>query len=138
MSVLFALTASAAAQICTTPTECANQGLGTFIGTPARIWASAAAVVALVGVVIGWRALARSRRRIGNGGRRGAVVALVAGLIGVVNGAVILAVADGGLGTGNGVAGAAMALVFGLVGAVLGRLVLARSRSADAVTRPEG
>src|SRR4051794_41379230 len=99
MSVLFALTASAAAQICTTPTESANQGLGPFIGPPARIWASAAALVALVGVVIGWRALARSRRRIGNGGRRGAVVALGAGLIGGGNRAGILAGAPGGLRT---------------------------------------
>ncbi|PXY37734.1 DUF6223 family protein [Prauserella flavalba] len=41
-----------------------------------------------------------------------------------------LAVADGGLGTGNGVAGGALALVAGLVAAVLGGLVLARSRRA--------
>ncbi|GAA1328904.1 hypothetical protein GCM10009610_65600 [Pseudonocardia xinjiangensis] len=58
-------------------------------------------------------------------------MALVAGLTGVVNGAVNLAVADGGLGTGNGVAGGAVALVLGLVGAALGRLVLARSRRAE-------
>jgi hypothetical protein len=125
------LAASAAEQICTTPAECANQGVDTFIGTPARIWTSVAALVALVGVVVGGRALARSRRGSGNGGRRGAVVALVAGLIGAVNGAVALAVADGGLGTGNGVAGAALALVLGLLGAVLGRLVLARSRRTE-------
>ncbi|MCO1655315.1 hypothetical protein KDL28_09635 [Pseudonocardia sp. S2-4] len=105
--------------------------MGTFIGTPARIWASAAALVALVGVVVGGRALARSRRGTGDGGRRGAVVALVAGLTGAVNGAVNLAVADGGLGTGNGVAGGALALVLGLVGAVLGRLALTRSRRTE-------
>jgi hypothetical protein len=131
MSVLLALAAPAAEQICTTAAECANQGVDTFVGTPARIWASVAAVVALVGVTIGGLALARSNRRIGNGGRKGAIVALVAGLTGVVNGAVNLAVADGGLGTGNGVAGGAVALVLGLVGAVLGRLVLARSRRAE-------
>jgi hypothetical protein len=122
MSVLVALAAPAAEQICTTQAECANQGLGTFIGTPARIWASAAGLVALVGVVVGGWALARSRRRPG-GGRKGAVAALVAGLTGVVNGAAVLAVADGGLGTGNGVAGGALALALGLVGAVLGGVV---------------
>jgi len=87
--------------------------------------------VALFGAVVGGWALARSRRGTGDGGRRGAVVALVAGLVGAVNGAVNLAVADGGLGTGNGVAGGALALVLGLVAAVLGRLVLARSRRTE-------
>ncbi|WP_312858865.1 DUF6223 family protein [Pseudonocardia xinjiangensis] len=95
------------------------------------MWASVAALVALVGVAVGAPALARSRRRVGNGGRKGAVVALVAGLTGAVNGAVNLAVADGGLGTGNGVAGGALALMLGLVGAVLGGLVLARSRRTE-------
>lgn len=134
MSVLFALAAPAADQICTTATECANQGVGNFVGTPARIWASVAALVALVGVVIGALALTRSRRRIGNGGRKGAIVAVVAGLTGVVNGALNLAVADGGLGTGNGVAGGAVALVFGLVGVVLGWRVLARSRRTELIS----
>jgi hypothetical protein len=129
MSVLFVL-AAPAAQVCTTAAECASQGVDTFIGTPERTWASVAAVVALVGVVIGGLAL-RSVRRIGNGGRKGGIVALVAGLTGAVNGAVNLAVADGGLGTGNGVAGGALALVLGLVGAVLGGLALARSRRTD-------
>ncbi|MDP9869243.1 hypothetical protein J2S55_008509 [Streptosporangium brasiliense] len=86
-----------------------------------------AALVALGGVVIGGLAL-RSVRRIGNSGRKGAIAALVVGLTGGLNGAVKLAVADGGLGTGNGVFGAALALVLGLVGAVLGGLALARSR----------
>jgi hypothetical protein len=127
VSVLFALVAPMTDQICTTPTECADQGVDTFIGTPARIWASAAALVALAVVVVGSRALARSRRRIGEG-RTAAVLVLVMGLVSAVNGAVVLAVADGGLGTGNGVAGGAVALVLGLVGAVLGGLVRARSR----------
>ena len=96
--------------------------------TPDRIWATAAALLALAGVVIGGLALARANRRIGNGGRRGATVAVVAGLVAVVNGGLNLAVADGGPGTGNGVVGGAAALVLGLVAAVLGGLVVARSR----------
>jgi hypothetical protein len=127
MSVLFVLAAPAAEQVCTSATECANLGVGNFVGTPARIWATIAAFVALLSVIIGRLAL-RSVRRAGNGGRNRAIVALVAGVTGVVNGTVNLAVADGGLGTGNGVAGGAVALVLGLVGSVLGGLALARSR----------
>ncbi|MEU4746296.1 DUF6223 family protein, partial [Actinosynnema sp. NPDC023658] len=63
-----------------------------------------------------------------------AVVALVAGLIGAVNGVVNLAVAEGGPGTGNGVVGGGAALVLGLVGTVLGWSALTRSRR----TQPTG
>src|SRR5215216_205705 len=73
--------------------------------------------------------LGRSAGRIGTGnGRMGAIVALVAGLIAVVNGGLVLATADGGPGTGNGVVGAIVALVLGVIGMVLGRQALARSR----------
>ena len=74
--------------------------------TPERIAASAAAVVGLIGAVIGGLALARSTGRIGTAnGRRGAIVALVLGPIGLVIGGLVVATADGGLGTGNGLAG---------------------------------
>ena len=97
--------------------------------TPRRLWATTTAGIALVGVVIGGLALARSAGRIGTGnGRMGAIVALVAGLIAVVNGGLNLAIAKGGPGTGNGVVGAAAALVLGLIAMALGGLVLARSR----------
>src|SRR5262245_65463586 len=53
--------------------------------TPRRLWATTVALLALVGVVIG--ALALRSARIGTGhGRTEAIVALVAGLIGGVNG----------------------------------------------------
>jgi hypothetical protein len=58
----------------------------------------------------------------------GAIVALLAGLIAVVNGGLNLAIAKGGPGTGNGVVGAAVALVLGLIAMALGGLALARSR----------
>ena len=97
--------------------------------TPRRLWATAAAMLALVGVVISGLALARSAGRIGGGnGRMGAIVALVAGLIALVNGGLNLAMATGGPGSGNGVVGAAGALVLGLIGMALGGLALARSR----------
>ena len=90
--------------------------------TPRRLWATMAALVALAGVVLGGLALARPS------GRRGALGALVAGLIAVVNGGLNLAVANGGPGTGNGVVGAAAAFVLGLIALALGWLALARYR----------
>jgi hypothetical protein len=99
--------------------------------TSARFWATSAALLGLVGAVVGGLALARSVRRIGNGGRKGAIVALVSGLIAVVGGALNLAVADGGPGTGNGVVGGAIALVLGLIGMALGGPALARSRRTE-------
>src|SRR5215813_5994239 len=89
--------------------------------TPRRLWATTAAALALVGVVIGGLALRRSAGRIG-------IVALVAGLIAAVNGGLNLAIATGGPGSGNGVVGAAAALVLGVIAMALGALALARSR----------
>src|SRR5258708_34116959 len=84
--------------------------------TPRRFWATAAAGLALVGVVIGGLALRRSAGRIGTGnGRFGATVALAAGLIALVNGGLNLAIAPGGPGTGNGGVGGAAALGLGLI-----------------------
>src|SRR6266436_6357011 len=65
--------------------------------TPRRLWATTAAALALVGVVIGGLALRRSAARIGTGNGR-AIAALVAGLIAVVNGGLNLAIAKGGPG----------------------------------------
>ena len=63
-----------------------------YTPTADRLWATTAAVLALVGVVIGGLALARSAGRIGTGsGRNGAIVALVVGLIGIALGGLALA-----------------------------------------------
>lgn len=94
-----------------------------------RLGAIVAAAVALIGMVIGGLALARSAGRIGTGsGRRGAIVALVVGLIGIVLAGLHLATSTGGIGTGSGRLGAIVALVVGLIGVALGGLALARSR----------
>jgi len=96
-----------------------------------RLWASASVVLALIGVSIGWLALARPTGRFGLGsGRRGPIVALAAGLVAAANGALNLAVANGGPGTGNGVVGGAAAIVLGLAALALGGLALARDRRA--------
>jgi hypothetical protein len=97
--------------------------------TAGRFWSLVAALLGLVGVVIGGLALRRSAGRIGSGnGRLGAIVAMAAGLIALVNGGLNLAMATGGPGTGNGVVGGAAALVLGLIGMALGGLALVRSR----------
>jgi hypothetical protein len=96
--------------------------------TPKRLWATAVILLSLFGVVIGGLALYRAFRRIGNHGRRGAIVAVVAGLIALINGWLVLVVATGGPGSGNGVIGGAMALVLGLFAVALGGLALVRSR----------
>jgi hypothetical protein len=96
--------------------------------TPRRLWAAMAAVLALVGVVSGGMAMYRAARRVGNHGRRGAIVALVAGPIAGINGGLNLAVATGGPGTGNGVVGGAAAFVLGLIALALGAVALTRSR----------
>ena len=93
--------------------------------TARRLWATTAAMLALVGVALGGWALARPGSRFTAPARLGAIVA---GLIAAVNGGVNLAIANGGPGTGNGVVGAAAAFVLGLIGMALGGLALARSR----------
>jgi hypothetical protein len=97
--------------------------------TPRRLWATTAVALALVGVVIGGLALARSAGKSAAGnGRKRAIIALSAGLIAAVNGGLNLAIAKGGPGSGNGVIGGAGAFVLGLVAMVLGGLTLARRR----------
>jgi len=97
--------------------------------TARRLWATAAASLALIGVVIGGLAVVRPHGRFGAAsGRLGVMVALVAGLVAALNGGMNLAIATGGPGTGNGVIGGAAALVLGLSAAVLGGLALSRSR----------
>ncbi len=97
--------------------------------TARRVWATAAAMLALVGIIIGALALARPGGRFGvASGRLRGIVALVAGLIAGLNGGMNLAIANGGPGTGNGVVGGAAAVVLGLIALALGGLALARHR----------
>jgi len=104
--------------------------------TPKRIWATIVLVLSLAGVAIGGLALYRAFRRIGNHGRRGAIVAMVAGLIAVINGWLVLVVATGGPGSGNGVIGGAGAFVLGLFAITLGALALVRGRRTNSVAGP--
>ncbi|MEV5971693.1 DUF6223 family protein [Streptomyces sp. NPDC051921] len=102
--------------------------VGAYDFTTARLIASAAALLALGGVVAASLALARTAGRLRSGNARtGARVALVASPVGAVLGTVVVVTADGGLGTGNGLGGGVVALLLGLVGTALGRRALNRS-----------
>ncbi|MCO8274351.1 DUF6223 family protein [Actinoplanes sp. TRM 88003] len=83
--------------------------------TTSRIFATAGALIALAGVVL---ARSSSRRR--------AVAAVTASLIGLLTGGLVIALADGGPGSGSGVVGGYVALVLGLIGA---GLALTRKRA---------
>lgn len=105
--------------------------------TYGRPVASAAALLGLAGVVVGWLALARPAGRFGTGGGRGgAVAALAAGLAAVAFGGLVAAASDGGLGTGNGLGGAFVALATGLAATALGARAVARTRRATAPAEP--
>jgi hypothetical protein len=98
--------------------------------TARRLWATIAAVLGLLGVIVGGLALTRRTNRLGGTApeRLAIIVAFAAGLAAVINGGLNLAVATGGPGTGNGVVGGAAALVLGLTALTLGGLGLARRR----------
>jgi hypothetical protein len=135
MSVRHLLTAAAAALLggfgLATPAaahvSAQSAPVDAYTLTPGRLLGTGAALVALAGVVVGGLTLARPAGRIGNGSR-GAIVALVAGLPGMVIGALVVAAAEGGPGTGYGIVGGFAALAIGLIATVLGWLALARSR----------
>jgi hypothetical protein len=94
-----------------------------------RLGATTAALLGLLGVVVGGLALARPAGRFGTGsGRLGTTVALSTGAVAMALGALVVATADGGLGTGNGLGGAVVALIVGLIATALGTLALTRSR----------
>jgi peptidoglycan/LPS O-acetylase OafA/YrhL len=97
--------------------------------TTRRIWASAAAILALASVIMGMRNFRQSAGAISPTNTKIRIfVAILLGLIAVVNAILNLAFAKGGPGTGNGVVGAAAALVLGLLGIVLGILAFTRNR----------
>jgi hypothetical protein len=99
--------------------------------TTRRLWATTAGVLALISVVIGGLSLARSAKHFGTAARLGVIVALAVGLVAAINGALVLAVANGGLGSGNGVVGGAAALVLGIIGMITGGMALGRSRRTN-------
>lgn len=97
--------------------------------TGRRLWATGAAVLALASVAIAVLTARRSGERFASAVWRYGT--LVAGLAAALNGGLVLAVANGGPGSGNGVVGGAAALVLGLAGAAVSGTSLARVRAAS-------
>ncbi len=93
--------------------------------TAGRFWSLVGVAVGLVGVVVGVRALIRGA------GRRSAVTALVAGVVGLGIGGLVVVAAEAGPGTGYGIVGGFLALAVGLIAAALGAVVLKRSLRPD-------
>jgi hypothetical protein len=92
--------------------------------TARRIWATAVVLLALAAAIAGGLAWARPAGSFSKPYVRVAVV--VAGMVAAINGGLVLAVANGGPGTGNGVVGGAAALVLGVVAIVLGSVARVR------------
>jgi hypothetical protein len=95
--------------------------------TAGRLAAMIGGLLALTGAIAG--GLARFGAR---DGRSKAAIALILGPLGMIVGVIVVATADGGLGTGNGLGGGVVAIVVGLIAITLG--ALARIR-ANAVAR---
>lgn len=96
--------------------------------TNGRLYSTIDAVVGVISAILAGLSLSRSARRIGNGGRNGAIVAALVGLIVIVYAGVHLTIFTGDFGTGSGRAGAIIAIVMGLTSMVLAGIILARSR----------
>lgn len=94
--------------------------------TPRRLWATASAALALISVGAGLLALTRPAGRFGT--RAGKRLPILGGLIASTGGGLVLAFAEAGPGSGNGVVGGAAALVLGLFAITLG-LVASLRRS---------
>lgn len=89
-----------------------------------RLGAVAAAVLALIGIILAGRALARPAGGAGSGPG----TSMIMGLAAIVLGGLVAVTSDGSVGTGNGLGGAIVAIVAGLIAVVLGGLARARSR----------
>jgi uncharacterized protein DUF6223 len=91
---------------------------------------SAGRIGAIIGTAIGLIGAIAGRRALGQGDRRRAIMALMLGPVGAVIGAVVVATAKGGLGTGNGLGGGVVAVTVGVIAMALGGMALARARRA--------
>jgi hypothetical protein len=91
--------------------------------TAGRLGAITAAALALVGIFLAGRALARPA----GGASPAPRTSMIMGLAAIVLGGLVAVTSDGSVGTGNGLGGAIVAIVTGLVALGLGGLARARS-----------
>lgn len=101
-----------------------------------RLVPTVAALVGLIGVVLGGLALARPARNGAGSKPLGAIASGLAGLTSAAVGGLHAANSAGGFGTGNGLAGAIAAIMMGLISMVLAGLALARFRRLEPSSRP--
>lgn len=106
--------------------------VGVGYWTPGRIWSVVAGTTGLAGVVTGGLALARAAVRARAVTVRLAGTAVTAGLACAIIGALVVAAAEGGPGTGYGIVGGVIDLVIGPAAIALGGLALARARRTAA------
>ena len=102
--------------------------------TAGRLWSLVAVALGLIGVAIG--VLARTRVLGGTKTqRRNAILAMLSGLSCSVIGGIVVAVADGGPGSGSGIVGGYLALLIGLLAMALGGRAMNQARRTDAPVR---
>ncbi|CAG7658688.1 DUF6223 family protein [Paenibacillus allorhizosphaerae] len=101
-----------------------------YVITTGRIWSTVDAFVGLMNAIFAGLSLSRSIRRIGNGGRNGAIISVVVALIVIVYALIHMTMFSGDFGTGDGRAAAVIAVVTGIISIVLAGITLIRSRRA--------
>lgn len=97
---------------------------------PGRMLALSAIVLTLIAVGVGIQGLRRQKTGAGTG-RRGAFVALAAGLAGFILGVLVVFTSPGGVGTGNGRGGGYLAMFLGTIALIVAGVLLARSRRSN-------
>lgn len=101
-----------------------------YVITTGRIWSTVDAFVGLMNAILAGMSLSRSIRRIGNGGRNGALISVVVALVVIVYAFIHMTMFPGDYGTGDGRAAADIAIVMGIISLVLAGITLIRSRRA--------
>jgi hypothetical protein len=104
--------------------------------TPGRAAAMLPLVIGLASLITGGLSL-RYAKRSGSG-KRGAIIAQLIALLGIILSILHLVRASGGFGTGSGKLGAIVALVLSIIGIILGRKAQTRSRRNSKGTSDPG
>ncbi len=99
-----------------------------YVITTGRIWSTVDAFVGLMNAIFAGLSLSRAIRRIGNGGRNGAIISVVVALVVIVYAFIHMTMFHGDFGTGDGRAAAVIAIVMGIISIVLAGITLIRSR----------
>jgi hypothetical protein len=111
----------------TTTTRSGNSSSYTYVKgiTPKRAMSLIGVSLGFASLVIGWRARKRAIVNIGNGGRNGAIVALLLATTAILLSIIHLNISAGAVfGSGSGKAGAILSLVLSFIGLTLSGVTL--------------